>query len=216
MKRSLIICVVLLLSGISVFAQKTNPTPVPFLMEIEDVFYINGVGTVATGKVERGSVKAGDQVEIVGIRPTLQTTVVRLEAFGKSLTEAAAGTNVGLVLKGVQKTDVTRGQMIAKPGSIKAYKKIKAKIDLFEVKDGGRKTPITTGFRPQIFFRKTGFSGIITLPAGKTNAAAGEKGVTVEIELTEPAAIEKGDKISLREYGKTVAGGIVTELILKK
>ena len=218
MKRSLLLFVVVLASSLSAFAQKTKPTPTPatFLMEIEDVFYISGRGTIATGKVERGIIKTGDVVEIVGIKPTAQTTATLVDASGKPLSEAGVGTNIGMLLKGLQKADVTRGQLIAKPGSVKAYKKFKATIDLVEVKDGGRKTPIATGFRPQIFFRSVGFSGVITLSAGKSNAAAGEKGVVVEIELSEPAAIEKGGKFSLREYGKTIASGTITALVPTK
>lgn len=184
-------------------------------MEVEDVFSIAGVGTVATGKIERGKVKVGDVVELVGIRALVQTSVVRIDALGRPLTEAEAGANVGLLLKGLLKTDVTRGQLIVKPGSVETSMKFTAVIDLLEGKDGGRRTPISSGFRPQVFFRTVGFSGTLTLSNGKQSASAGEKGIAVEIELTEPAAIETGGNFTLREGGRTIASGKITGVVPK-
>ena len=185
-------------------------------MEVEDVFSISGVGTIATGKIERGRVKAGNTVELVGIRAPVQTTVARIDALGRTLTEAEGGTNVGLLLKGLQTTDVTRGQLIVKPGSVQTATKFTAIIDLLEVKDGGRRSPISSGFRPQVFFRTVGFSGILTLAAGKQSAAPGEKAVAVEIELTEPAAIETGGSLALRDGGRTIASGKINGVIPQK
>lgn len=207
-----------MLGAIGIFAQKPSPSPppAPFLMEIDDVFYIAGAGTVATGKIERGKVKPGDTVELVGIRAPVQTTVVRIDAFGRPLTEAETGANVGLLLRGLQKTDVTRGQLLIKPGSVTTYTKFKATIDLIEAKDGGRRTPVPSGFRPQVFFRTVGFSGTLLLSEGKQSAAAGEKGIAVEIELTEPAAFESGGTFTLRDGGRTIASGKITGVVPKK
>lgn len=214
MKNLLLLALIVLTTGVSANAQKPapTPTPAPFLMEIEDVFSIAGAGTIATGKIESGSVKSGDAVEIVGIKPTLQTTVVRIDALGKSLPEADAGKSIGLLLKGIQKTDVVRGQLIAKPNSVKAYARFKGTLDMVDAKDGGRRTPMPTGFRGQVFFRSVGFSGVVTLPAGKASAAAGEKGIAIEIELTEPAGLANGTKFSLREGGRTIGIGVVSTL----
>lgn len=218
MKNLILLALVIFVLNIETNAQKPTPTPTPapFLMEVEDVFSIAGAGTIATGKIESGTVKPGDTVEIVGIKPTLGSTVVRIDAFGKSLTEADAGKNVGLLLKGIQKTDIVRGQVIAKPGSVKAYTKFKGTLDMVDAKDGGRKTPMPTGFRGQMFFRSVGFSGVVTLPAGKASAAAGEKGIAVEIELTESAGLSQGAKFSLRDGGRTVGIGVITALTPSK
>lgn len=218
MKNLILLALVIFVLNIETNAQKPTPTPTPapFLMEVEDVFSIAGAGTIATGKIESGTVKPGDTVEIVGIKPTLGSTVVRIDAFGKSLIEADAGKNVGLLLKGIQKTDIVRGQVIAKPGSVKAYTKFNGTLDMVDAKDGGRKTPMPTGFRGQIFFRSVGFSGVVVLPAGKASAAAGEKGIAVEIELTESAGLSKGAKFSLRDGGRTVGIGVITALTPSK
>ncbi|MGB5013087.1 MAG: EF-Tu/IF-2/RF-3 family GTPase [Pyrinomonadaceae bacterium] len=212
MKNLILPTLIVLTLGVAVLAQKPTPTPAPFLMEIEDVFSIAGVGTIATGKIESGTVKPGDAVEVIGIKPTVRTTVVRIDAFGKSLPEANAGKNIGLLLKGIQKTDVVRGQLIARPDSVKAYTKFKGTLDMVDVKDGGRRTPMPTGFRSQVFFRSVGFSGVVTLPTGKASAAAGEKGIAVEIELTESAGLSKGAKFSLRDGGRTIGIGVITAL----
>ena len=218
MKNLTFLALVVFALSIDAIAQipTPTPTPAPFLMEIEDVFSIAGAGTVATGKIESGTVKSGDAVEIVGIKPTLQSTIVRIDAFGKSLPEADAGKNIGLLLKGIQKTDIVRGQLITKPGSVSAYTKFKGTLDMVDAKDGGRKTPMPTGFRGQMFFRSVGFSGVVTLPAGKTSAPAGEKGIAVEIELTEPAALQKGGKFSIRDGGRTIGVGVITLLAASK
>jgi len=218
MKNLILLALVIFVLNIETNAQKPTPTPTPapFLMEVEDVFSIAGAGTIATGKIESGTVKPGDTVEIVGIKPTLGSTVVRIDAFGKSLTEADAGKNVGLLLKGIPKTDIVRGQVIAKPGSVKAYTKFKGTLDMVDAKDGGRKTPMPTGFRGQMFFRSVGFSGVVVLPAGKSSAAAGEKGIAVEIELTESAGLSQGAKFSLRDGGRTIGIGVITALTPSK
>jgi elongation factor Tu len=209
-----------LLTMFSAFAlaQKPSPSPAPapFLMEVEDVFSISGVGTIATGSVERGKVKAGDTVELVGIRASATTTVVRIDALGKTINEAEKGAKIGLLLKGLQKSDVTRGQLIVKPGSVSPVTRFTATIDMIEIKDGGRRTPITSTFRPQVFFRSVGFSGTMLLGDGRQSAAAGEKGIRVEIELIEPAGIETGSPVSLRDGGRTIATGKITGIVPKK
>jgi elongation factor Tu len=198
-------------------AQKPTPTPVerPFLIAIEDVFYINGRGTVATGRIERGRVKVGDTVEIVGARPARTTTVIAIEMFRKMLTEAEAGANVGLILKGIEKSDIERGQVIIKPGSVKTYTKLKATIDMLPAAEGGRKTSFATGYRPQIYIRFGSFSGVVSLPAGKTEVSPGEKGVAVDITLDKEAPLEKGQVITLREGGRAVGSAVITALVVK-
>lgn len=214
MKFSLLL-LAFLIFPLSAFAQKPTPTPA-FLMPVEDVFSISGRGTVATGKIERGSVKVGDRVEIVGIKETRSTTVVAIEMFRKLVDEAKAGDTVGVMLRGVEKTDVERGQVIAFPGSVSTFTKFKAKIDAAAAAEGGRKTPFASGFKPQVMIRIGSFSGTVTLPAGKAKVAAGEKGVEIEIELTQPAVLEKGLPIALREYGKTIATGTVISMTPQK
>ncbi len=202
----------------SAFGQKPTPTPVsqPFLMAVEDVFYINGRGLIATGKIERGLLKVGDAVEIVGGKATKPATVSAIEMFRKMVDEAKAGDNVGVLLRGVEKTDVERGQILAKPGSIASHTKFKAKIDLTPAAEGGRKMPIASGFRPQVIIRTASFTGTLILAAGKAQAAAGDTAVEVEIELTQPAALEKGQVVTLREFGKTIASGVVTAVTPSK
>ncbi|MBK9214919.1 MAG: hypothetical protein IPM59_04865 [Chloracidobacterium sp.] len=200
------------MSSITVVAQNEQP----FLLAVEDVFSISGRGTIAVGKIERGSVKVGDAVEIVGAKAVTPTTVTAIEMFRKIVTEAKAGDNVGLMLRGVDKTAVERGNVIAKPGSINTFARFKAKIDVLSTAEGGRAKPLPTGFRPLAAIRTGSFSGVMTLPAGRAEAAPGEKGVEVEIELTQAAPLEKGTVIALREYGRTVAKGTVTEVIPPK
>lgn len=216
MKKALLALFLPALIGANAYAQKPTPTPVdaPFLMAIEDVFYINGRGTVATGKVERGSVKTGDTVEIVGLKPTVTTTVT-VTAFKQMLTEAKAGDNVGLLLKGIEKTDVERGQVIIKPGSVKTYTKLKAKIDMLPAGEGGRRTPFATGYRPQIYIRTGSYSGVVTLPAGTAEVTPGEKGVLVDITLDKEAPLEKDQMITLREGGRKVGSAVITALVVK-
>jgi len=202
----------------SAFGQKPTPTPVsqPFLMAVEDVFYINGRGVIATGKVERGTLKVGDTVEIVGSKATKPATVSGIEMSRKTVDEAKASDNVGVMLRGVEKADVERGQVLAKPGSIASQTKFKAKIDLTPAAEGGRKMPIASGFRPQVIIRTGSFAGTLILAAGRSQAAAGDTAVEAEIELTQPAALEKGQVITLREFGKTIASGVVTAVIPSK
>ena len=190
---------------------QTTPTPSePFLMPVEDVFSIVGRGTVVTGRVERGRIKYGDTVEIVGILPTRQTVVTGIEMFKKVLDEAGPGDTVGLLLRGVERRDVARGQVIATPGSIKPQTKFKAKVALLKKEEGGRKTPILPGYRPQFYFRTRDVTGLLRLPAGKESLAPGEKDVEVEVELKEPVALEEGLKFAIREGGRTVGMGVVT------
>lgn len=213
MKRAVFSFLFLTLSTTVGMAQQANG---PFLFAVEDVFSISGRGTIATGKIERGSVKVGDAVEIVGPNGATPTTVTAIEMLRKSLTEAKAGDNVGLLLRAVERTAVERGNVVAKPGSIKAFKRFKAKIDVRTTAEGGRAKPLPAGFRPLLEIRTGSFSGVLTLPAGKTEIAQGEKGIEVEIELTQAAPLEKGTVIALREYGKTVAKGTVTAVIPSK
>ncbi len=213
MKRAVFSFLFLTLSTAVGMAQQANG---PFLFAVEDVFSISGRGTIATGKIERGSVKVGDAVDVVGPNGATPTTVAAIEILRKSLTEAKAGDNVGLLLRGVEKTAVERGSVIAKPGSIKTFKRFKAKIDVLTTAEGGRAKPLATGFRPLVEIRTGSFSGVMTLSAGKAEIAQGEKGIEVEIELTQAAPLEKGTVIALREYGKTVAKGTVTAVIPSK
>ena len=218
MKKILLIAAVLVFFAVSVSAQRPSPTPAetPFLMEIEDFFSIAGAGTIVTGKVERGKIKVGDTVELVGFKPSKTWTVSRIDAFGRPLQEASAGDKIGVLLRGIDKADLVRGQLIVKPGSVKTYGRFQATIDMTEAKDGGRRTPIASGFRPQVFFRTVGFSGTLTLAGGRQNAAAGEKAIPVEIEMIEPTAIELGLNFSLREGGRTIATGKITGLTPQK
>lgn len=213
MFRSAIFIVMIAACAVGAFAQSANE---PFLLAVEDVFSISGRGTIAVGKVERGSVKVGDAVEIVGAKGVAATIVTAIEMFRKMLPEAKAGDEVGMILRGIEKTAIERGDVIAKPGSIKAFTRFKAKVDVLSTAEGGRAKPLPTGFRPLAAIRTGSFSGVLTLPAGRAEAAPGEKGVEVEIELTQAAPLEKGTVISLREYGRTVAKGTVTEVIPPK
>lgn len=200
----------------SSFAGLAQPANEPFLLAVEDVFSISGRGTIATGKIERGSLKVGDAVEVVGSKGITASTITAIEMFRKMVTEAKAGDEVGLLLRGVDKAAVERGNVIAKPGSIKTFTKFKAKIDVLTTAEGGRAKPLPNGFRPLVEIRTGSFSGVLVLQAGKAELAQGEKGVEVEIELTQAAPLEKGTVIALREYGRTVAKGTVTAVIPPK
>lgn len=213
MLRAAYLLVIIAALSLAEFAQPANE---PFLLAVEDVFSISGRGTIATGKIERGSVKVGDTVEIVGSKGVTPTTVTAIEMFRKMVNEAEAGDNVGLLLRGVERTAVERGNVIAKSGSIKALTKFKAKIDVLSTAEGGRAKPLPNGFRPLVEIRTGSFSGVLTLPAGKTELAPGQKAVEVEIELTQAAPLENEIAIALREYGRTVAKGIVTAVIAPK
>jgi elongation factor Tu len=215
MKKTLFAALVIAACSILTFAQKPTPSQAsqPFLLAVEDVFYIAGRGTVATGQIERGTLSTGDTIEIVGYGPTKSATVSGIEMFRRSLTEAKAGDNVGVLLRGVEKTDVQRGQVLAKPGSIRAFTKAKINFDLLTAAEGGRRTPIADGYRPQIMARTGSFSGTVTLLRGKTSVAPGDKGIEAEIELSEAAPLEKGQTIALREGGRNVGSATVLALI---
>src|SRR5215218_4878911 len=184
----------------------------PFLMPVEDIFTIQGRGTVATGRVERGKVKVNEQVEIVGIRPTTKTVVTGVEMFKKLLDEGTAGDNVGLLLRGVERKDIERGQVISKPGSITPHTKFKAEAYVLTKEEGGRHTPFFTGYRPQFYFRTTDVTGVAHLPEGVEMVMPGDN-VAMEIELIAPIAMEKGLRFAIREGGRTVGAGTVSEVI---
>ncbi len=185
----------------------------PFLMAIEDIFSITGRGTVVTGRVERGILKPGEEVEIVGFRDKpLKTVVTSIEMFRKILDEARAGDNVGLLLRGIKKDDVERGMVVAKPGSITPHKKFKAQVYVLKKEEGGRHTPFFTGYRPQFYFRTTDVTGTIKLPEGREMVMPGDH-VNLEVELIEPVALEEGLRFAVREGGRTVGAGVVTEII---
>ncbi|MBR4255941.1 MAG: elongation factor Tu, partial [Clostridia bacterium] len=193
------------------------PTPdrkadMPFLMPVEDVFSITGRGTVATGRVERGTVKMGDTVEIVGLSEEKRTTVITgVEMFRKLLDSAQAGDNIGLLLRGIQKKEVERGQVICKPGSIHPHTKFKGQVYVLTEKEGGRQKPFFPGYRPQFYFRTTDVTGVITLPEGVDMCRPGDN-VVMNVELITPIAIEKGLRFAIREGGRTVGSGVVTEI----
>jgi elongation factor Tu len=193
------------------------PTPArdtekPFLMPVEDIFTIQGRGTVATGRIERGTVKINEQVEIIGIRDTRTTTVTGVEMFKKLLDSGVAGDNVGLLLRGVERKDVERGQVIAKPGSITPHTKFRAEAYVLTKEEGGRHTPFFTGYRPQFYFRTTDVTGVAHLPEGVEMVMPGDN-VAMEIELITPIALEKGLRFAIREGGRTVGAGTVSDII---
>ena len=191
----------------------TPPRPVdkPFLMPIEDIFSITGRGTVVTGRVERGVVKVGEEIEIVGMAETRKSVVTGVEMFRKLLDEGQAGDNIGALLRGVDKDDVQRGQVLAKPGSIKPHKKFKAEVYVLTKEEGGRHTPYFNGYRPQFYFRTTDVTGVCTLPQGTEMVMPGDN-VTMSIELITPIAMEKELRFAIREGGRTVGAGVVTEI----
>lgn len=193
------------------------PTPVrhvdrPFLLPIEDVFSITGRGTVGTGRVETGRVKVGDTVEIVGLRDTRSTVVTGVEMFRKLLDDAQAGDNVGLLLRGVDKNDLERGQVISKPGAILPHTKFKAEMYVLKAEEGGRHTPFFNGYRPQFYFRTTDVTGNVTLPEGIEMVMPGDN-VSAEVELMQPIAMDRELRFAIREGGRTVGAGVVTEVI---
>jgi elongation factor Tu len=189
-----------------------RPVDQPFLMPVEDVFNIEGRGTVATGRVERGILKKMEEVELVGIRPTAKTTVTDIEMFRKLLDEARAGDNVGLLLRGTKKDDVERGMVIAKPGSIKPHTKFKAEIYVLSKEEGGRHTPFFTNYRPQFYFRTTDVTGSVKLAEGVEMVMPGDN-VSIEVELITPVAMEKTMRFAVREGGKTVGAGRISEIL---
>jgi len=184
----------------------------PFLMSVEDVFSITGRGTVATGRVERGRLKVGDEVEIVGIRPTHKTVATGVEMFNKTLGEGMAGDNVGVLLRGVGKDEVERGQVIAKPGSITPHMKFRTEVYILTKEEGGRHTPFFKGYRPQFYFRTTDVTGVATLDEGVEMVMPGDN-VSLQVELITPIAMEKGLRFAIREGGRTVGAGTITDII---
>jgi elongation factor Tu len=184
----------------------------PFIMPIEDIFSIQGRGTVVTGRIEKGICKVGEEMEIVGFTDTRKTVVTGVEMFKKLLDEGRAGDNVGLLLRGIEKNDVERGQVIAKPGSIKGYKKFKGEVYVLSKEEGGRHTPFFNGYRPQFYFRTTDVTGIAKLPEGMEMVMPGDN-VSVEVELITPVAMDKGLRFAIREGGRTVGAGTVSEII---
>ena len=189
-----------------------RPIDQPFLMPVEDVFNIEGRGTVATGRVERGILKKMDEVEIVGIKPTQKTTATDIEMFRKLLDEARAGDNVGVLLRGVKKEDIMRGQVIAKPGSITPHTVFKGEVYVLSKEEGGRHTPFFTNYRPQFYFRTTDVTGSVKLPEGVEMVMPGDN-VTVEVELVTPIAMEKTIRFAIREGGRTVGAGRVSDIV---
>jgi len=192
----------------------TPPRPVDkaFLMPIEDIFSITGRGTVVTGRIERGVVKVGEEIEIVGIRETKKSVVTGVEMFRKLLDEGQAGDNVGCLLRGIDKDEVERGQVLAKPGSITPHRKFKAEVYVLTKEEGGRHTPFFNGYRPQFYFRTTDVTGVCTLPAGVEMVMPGDN-VTMAVELIMPIAMEKELRFAIREGGRTVGAGVVTEIV---
>lgn len=187
-------------------------TDKPFLMPVEDVFTITGRGTVATGRVERGVLKLNEEVELVGIKPTRKVVVTGIEMFRKSLDEARSGDNAGLLLRGINRTDIERGQVLAKPGTITPHTKFKAEVYVLKKEEGGRHTAFFNGYRPQFYVRTTDITGSIKLPAGVEMVMPGDN-VSMEIELIHPVAIEKGMRFAIREGGRTVGSGVVSEIL---
>jgi elongation factor Tu len=184
----------------------------PFLMPIEDIFSIQGRGTVVTGRVERGKCKVGEEMEIVGFRPTRKTVVTGVEMFKKLLDEGQAGDNVGLLLRGVEKEEVERGQVIAKPGSITPHTLFMGKVYVLSKEEGGRHTPFFKGYRPQFYFRTTDVTGVAELPEGTEMVMPGDN-VNLKVELITPVAMDKGLRFAIREGGRTVGAGTVTEIL---
>ena len=184
----------------------------PFLMPVEDVFSIQGRGTVATGRIERGKVKVGEEIEIVGLRPTTKTVVTGIEMFRKQLDEGMAGDNAGALLRGLKREDVERGQVLAAPGSITPHTKFKAEVYILTKEEGGRHTPFFKGYRPQFYFRTTDVTGVVELPAGQEMVMPGDN-VTGSIELISPIAMDKELRFAIREGGRTVGAGVVADIV---
>src|SRR5258707_8623902 len=184
----------------------------PFLMPVEAIFTIQGRGTVATGRVERGKVKVNEAVEVVGIRPTLKTVVGGVEILKKLLDEGVAGDNVGLLLRGVERKDIERGQVISKPGSITPHRKFKAEAYILTKEEGGRHTPFFSNYRPQFYFRTTDVTGTVVLPAGTEMVMPGDN-IAMEVHLIAPIAMDEGLRFAIREGGRTVGAGVVASII---
>jgi elongation factor Tu len=195
----------------SYIPQPERPKDLPFLMPIEDVFSISGRGTVVTGRVERGIVKVGEEVEIVGLRDTQKTTVTGIEMFRKLLDTGEAGDNVGALLRGVDREGVERGQVLCKPGSVKPHKKFKAEAYILTKEEGGRHTPFFANYRPQFYFRTTDVTGVVTLPAGTEMVMPGDN-ISFDVELITPIAMEEKLRFAIREGGRTVGAGVVAKI----
>jgi elongation factor Tu len=192
--------------------QPQRPKDRPFLMPIEDVFSISGRGTVVTGRIERGVIKVGEEVEIVGIRPTSKTVVTGVEMFRKLLDQGEAGDNVGCLLRGIERDGVERGQVLAKPGSVTPHTKFQAEAYILTKEEGGRHTPFFTNYRPQFYFRTTDVTGVVTLPAGTEMVMPGDN-VSMEVQLIVPIAMEEKLRFAIREGGRTVGAGVVAKII---
>ena len=206
-------CIMDLMDAVdSYIPDPVRDTDKPFLMPVEDVFSITGRGTVATGRVERGVVKLNEEVELVGIKPTRKVVITGIEMFRKSLDEARSGDNAGLLLRGIQRTEIERGQVLAKPGTITPHTKFKAEVYVLKKEEGGRHTAFFNGYRPQFYVRTTDITGSIKLPEGVEMVMPGDN-VSMEIELIHPIAIEKGMRFAIREGGRTVGSGVVSDII---
>ena len=206
-------CIAELMDAVDGFIpQPKRDTELPFLMPVEDVFSITGRGTVGTGRVERGVIKLNEEVEIVGIRETRKSVITGVEMFRKLLDEAQAGDNVGLLLGGVDKEELERGMVVAKPGSVTPHKKFKGEVIVLTPKEGGREKPFFTGYRPQFYFRTTDVTGSITLPEGVEMVMPGDN-VTITVDLWTPIALEKELRFAIREGGRTIGAGVVTEVL---
>ncbi|HEX9103267.1 MAG TPA: EF-Tu/IF-2/RF-3 family GTPase, partial [Polyangia bacterium] len=184
----------------------------PFLMPVEDVFTISGRGTVVTGRVERGIVKVGEEVEIIGFRDTTKTTITGVEMFRKLLDQGQAGDNIGALLRGTKKEEVERGQVLAKPGSVTPHKKFKAEVYVLKKEEGGRHTPFFNKYRPQFYFRTTDVTGSVTLPENVEMVMPGDN-VNIDVELITPIAAEEGLRFAIREGGRTVGAGVITKIV---
>jgi elongation factor Tu len=198
-------------------ADENSPTPQrekdkPFLKPLEDIFSISGRGTVVTRRVERGTVKVGEEMEIIGFRPTQKKVVTGVEMFKKLLDQGEAGDNVGLLVRGLEKDDVERGQVVAKPGSITPHTKFKGEVYVLQKEEGGRHTPFFKGYRPQFYFRTTDVTGVAELPAGTEMVMPGDN-VQMEVELIAPIAMEKGLRFAIREGSRTIGAGTVAEIV---
>src|SRR5712675_794367 len=192
--------------------QPERPKDQPFVMPVEDVFSIAGRGTVVTGRIERGIIKVGEEVEIVGIKPTTKTVVTGVEMFRKLLDQGEAGDNVGCLLRGTKREEVERGQVLCKPGSVKPHTKFKAEAYILTKEEGGRHTPFFTNYRPQFYFRTTDVTGVVTLPEGTEMVMPGDN-ISMEVTLIQPIAMEEGLRFAIREGGRTVGAGRVTKIV---
>ena len=191
--------------------QPHRPVDLPFLMPIEDVFSISGRGTVVTGRVERGIVKVGEEIEIVGIRDTVKTTCTGVEMFRKLLDQGQAGDNIGALLRGIEREGVERGQILCKTGSVKPHKKFTAEVYILTKEEGGRHTPFFNNYRPQFYFRTTDVTGVVTLPEGTEMVMPGDN-ISFQVELIQPIAMEEKLRFAIREGGRTVGAGVVAKI----